>query len=104
MATQALRSTHEVSLLLGVRPSRIAMSIWEGRLVAPQKLGRSYAWASDDIARLARLFKVRWPRPETPPPKPPDLVQATARPAASATAPVPTPAGRDRTFGIEAKP
>ena len=91
-----------MAFLLGVLPGRLSTAVWSGRLPEPQRVGDAFAWSERDILAAAKLFGLSW-RP-TPPAPPRDLVQMTIRPPTSATAPVPTPAGRDRTFGIEAKP
>jgi len=66
MATLELRTSQEVAALLGMKPGRIAMALYDGRLKPPQKYGRAYLWSKEDILRACRCFNVRWLRPEGP--------------------------------------
>lgn len=66
MTIPAFRSTKEAACLLGVRPSRLATLIYEGRLPQPARLGRALAWSNEDITRAARLLGITMLRPEGP--------------------------------------
>ena len=47
-----VRSTKEVSRLLGVSPSRLSRAVWEERVRPPDKSPQgSFLWGPDDIQR-----------------------------------------------------
>ncbi len=51
-----IKTTKQVSRILGVDPGYINLAIWRGKLQAPGKLGRSYFWTQQDIKRAARAL------------------------------------------------
>ena len=65
---ETLLTSKQLATLLGIKPGRIAMALYDGRLSTPRKIGRAFLWGQDDAARVARLFgiKLSWPGPESP--------------------------------------
>jgi hypothetical protein len=54
------RSTREVARLLGVRPSKLARALWDGRLEPPTKApGGAFLWTDQDIERASWLLRRR---------------------------------------------
>jgi predicted DNA-binding transcriptional regulator AlpA len=44
MATEEFKTTRKVALLLGIKPGRLSMALWDRRIPEPKRLGRSCMW------------------------------------------------------------
>jgi hypothetical protein len=54
------RSTREVAILLGLRPSNITRALWEGRITPPMKgPSGAYLWIEADIQRASWVLRHR---------------------------------------------
>jgi predicted DNA-binding transcriptional regulator AlpA len=62
MATFNFLSTRQVATLLGIKPASLSLAVWARRLPEPSRIGRSFAWGEEDVARAARAFGLKFVR------------------------------------------
>ena len=53
-------STKQTALMLGIKPGRLSMAVWDGRIAEPQRgPGGDFLWTDEDVARAAKLWNIR---------------------------------------------